>query len=231
MNVDYRTPQTLIEEHQGLVLSICKKIHRRLPPYIRFDDVLSYGQLGLLQAARSYNDGMGSTFATFAYYRIRGAVYDGLTKMAWSSRAEYRRAKASQVAQDVLETAGEPTSATNAADDDYRWLIETSDRLTVVYLNSHAGSDDQAALDVEDSRTVRPDEELGNRETMDAVRGLIAKLPEAERSLIELTYFQDHSLAEASAKLGKSRSWGCRIHAKVLEYLGRSLQALGLDPA
>lgn len=230
MNVDVKTPQSLVEEHQALVMSICKKIHRRLPTYIRFDDVASYGQLGLLQAARSYNHTMGSSFATFAFYRIRGAVYDGLTKMAWSSRAEYRRAKANQAAAEVLESSTEQLADEAAPDADFRWLIDSTDRLSMVYLNSHCGADEGGAIEIIDQRASRPDVDLGERETLDAVRELIGRLPAPERTLIELTYFQDLSLAEASEKLGKSRSWGCRVHAKVLEQMARALQARGLDP-
>ncbi len=228
MNVDYKTPQNLVDEHQGLVISIAKRIYRRLPPYIRYDDVVSYGQLGLLQAARSFNDSIGSSFATFAYYRIRGAMYDGLTKMAWTSRSEYRKAKAGQMAGELIE-ADQTDSTTGAPTDDFRWLIDSTDRLAMVYLNSYSGRDEFGDLEVVDQKVGTPDEDLSHRETIDAVRKLMNALPEPEQTLIRLTYFENLSLAEAAEQLGKSRSWGSRVHSRVLSQMARSLQAMGLE--
>lgn len=226
MNVELKNPQTLVDEHQPLLLSIAKRIHRRLPPYIRFDDVLSYGQVGLVQASRSYNQNIGAVFATFAFYRIRGAIYDGLTKMAWTSRAEYRNAKAAQGAAEVLEN--EATTGASG-DDDFKWLLDSTDRLTMVYLNSHFGSDEFGSLDLVDPQAGTPTETLCHQEALAAVSKLIEELPEPEKTLIQLTYFENHSLAEAADKLGKSRSWGSRVHARVLGQMGRSLQALGVE--
>src|SRR5437867_7017327 len=78
--------QVLIEGCQGLVRSLAWKIHRKLPPHVELDDLIAFGQLGLVQAARDYDPSKGSKFITYAYYRIRGSIFDGLSKMAWFNR-------------------------------------------------------------------------------------------------------------------------------------------------
>src|ERR1035437_5240084 len=95
-------PQALIEECQGLVRSLASRIHHKLPPHVDIDDLVAYGQMGLAEAARDYDPGRETQFSTFAYYRIRGAIYDGLAKMSWFSRIEYRRRRKRQMAGQVL---------------------------------------------------------------------------------------------------------------------------------
>ena len=75
--------QQWIEQCQGLVRSLALQIHRKLPANIDLEDLIAYGQLGLVEAARSFDAGRGCQFSTFAYYRIRGAIYDGAAKMSW----------------------------------------------------------------------------------------------------------------------------------------------------
>ena len=81
MTAPAKTSRQLIEDNQGLVRSLAKRIHRGLPSHVEFEDLVSYGQAGLAEAARSFDPEVGSQFSTFAYYRIRGAIYDGLAKM------------------------------------------------------------------------------------------------------------------------------------------------------
>jgi RNA polymerase sigma factor FliA len=104
-------PQTLIEGCQGLVRSLATRIHHRLPPHVDLEDLIAYGQVGLAEAARDFDPARGSRFSTFAYYRIRGAVYDGLAKMSWFSSTEYKRRREEQMAgerpgREVEEDAG-----------------------------------------------------------------------------------------------------------------------------
>ncbi len=67
----------LIEENQGLVYHLAGKIHRSLPVRYEFDDLVGYGMLGLTEAAQAFSPGHGVKFSTFAFFRIRGAIFDG----------------------------------------------------------------------------------------------------------------------------------------------------------
>ncbi len=95
-------PQKLIEECQGLVRSLASRISRKAPPNIDIEDLVSYGQVGLAEAARDFDPDRGTLFSTFAYYRVRGAIYDGLAKMSWFSRTEYERRRDRNLPVQVL---------------------------------------------------------------------------------------------------------------------------------
>src|SRR4051812_48402265 len=85
-----RQQQHLIETCQGLVRSLAWKMYQRVPRrQIALEDLVAYGQIGLLEAARDFDPGRGNQFTTYAYHRIRGAIYDGLSQMSWFSRFAY----------------------------------------------------------------------------------------------------------------------------------------------
>lgn len=227
MPIEFKTPQQLIDESQGLVHSIAKKVHLGLPPHIRLDDIISYGQLGLTQAARTFRPGQGSTFATFAYYRIRGAIYDGIAKMSWTSRSAYQRMKAERIANETHEENANERNKDATPQQEARWLTETTERLAVVYLTSGLSDSEKGEATLEDESAEKPEEIVERNETHRLLHRLIEALPEPDASLIRMAYFEDLSLAEAAEKLGKSRSWACRLHSRILSQLGRSLNALG----
>src|SRR5580692_1510632 len=71
----------IITQYTPYVRSIAGKIKKTLAKEIEFEDLVEYGMIGLLEAAERYDAAMGANFMTFAYYRIRGAIYDGLRGM------------------------------------------------------------------------------------------------------------------------------------------------------
>ncbi|MFK7767207.1 MAG: sigma-70 family RNA polymerase sigma factor [Mariniblastus sp.] len=210
-----------IENHQAMVISIASKIHKRLPRFITYDDVLSCGQIGLAQAARTYQPQPEAKFSTYAYYRIRGAIFDGISRMNWTTRAEYRRYKALQMANSAVEAT---TTDDDSSDPEKNagWFVDTVENLSTVYLFSAADTENPI-----ENQLVGNDDDPGERaetrELSEKLMSAIATLSNEEQQLIQLTYFQNLSLAEAAKKLNKSRSWGSRTHAKVLKTLGGQL--------
>ena len=81
MTASVESIQQSVEECQGLVRSLALKVHRGLPRRVDLDDLIGYGQVGLVEAANEFDGSRGTRFATFAYYRIRGAIYDGLAAL------------------------------------------------------------------------------------------------------------------------------------------------------
>ena len=111
----------LIEECQGLVRSLALRVQKSLPRHFELDDLISYGQVGLAEAARDFDPTRGGQFTTFAYYRIRGAIYDGISKMAWVNRAQYRRVKHQQMADDLLRLESEKQTPESGAS--WLWAV------------------------------------------------------------------------------------------------------------
>ncbi len=229
MTTEPKTSQELIEENQRLVHALAHRIHRRLPHHIPLEDIICYGQLGLAQAARSFQHEHGSKFTTFAYYRIRGAIFDGLTKMNWTSRSAYQRMKAEQMANEVLDPSDTGKEDRTDPELEAKWLAQSSERLAVVYLASGAAADESQPMDFVDEKSQTPDTIAANSELHEVLNKTVDSLPEPGKSLIRFAYFENMSLAEAAEQLGKSRSWACRLHSKILTQLAQTLNAPALE--
>lgn len=225
------TREQLIEQAQGLVYSLATGIARSLPVRAEMDDLIAYGELGLAQAARDFDAAHGVAFATFAYHRVRGAIYDGLAQMTWTSRAQYRRLRHLQMAEEVVaqDAHSMPPGGRESLESGVRWLRSVTDQLTTVFLTSQ--TDDGPSIrdsTIEDPRatgaTIVAQQEISER-----LHRLIDELPDIERRLVKAIYLDGGTLQSASTGLGISKSWASRLHAKALGTLARSLKRLGAD--
>ena len=223
--------EQLIEENQGLVRSLASTIHRKLPPYVELDDLIAYGQVGLAEAARDFDPQRGSRFSTYAYYRIRGSVYDGLSKMTWFSRSQYRQIRSSRMTDEVLREEAEDVAASgeSSRQDDVRWLRNVTRALAVVYLATSGSEEDDCDRGVLEDHSM-PDASAAamSHEMAEKLHELIEGLPPEPQVLIRGVYFEGLSLQEAGQRLGISKSWASRLHAKTLQRLARSLGPEGM---
>jgi RNA polymerase sigma factor FliA len=227
--------QQRIEECQGLVRSLAGSIHRKLPPTVDLDDLIAYGQVGLGEAARDFDPARGSRFSTYAYYRIRGAVYDGLTKMSWFERAQVGRNRFERMSNEVfrLESEDNPSPAPRSTEDEMRWFRNVTRTLAVVYLASHASSAEggsraaEAAL-VDESSPDAPEVAISH-EMRERLHKSIDALPPMVAQLVRAVYFEGLTLQEAGERLGVSKSWASRLHTRALEQLARSLRCEGIS--
>src|SRR5215831_4631872 len=104
----------LVEQHLSLVQAIARKVKKTLNASIEIDDLVGYGSKGLVEAAERFDARHGVAFTTFAYYRIRGSMYDGLRAMGWYSRADYARYRAEERANEYLRNHAEREGAASA---------------------------------------------------------------------------------------------------------------------
>jgi len=223
-----RASQDLIETHQGIVKSLAWKIHRKLPPHVDLDDLVAYGQVGLAQAARDFDPSRGGQFTTYAYYRIRGAIFDGLSKMSWFSRWEYHAARYEQRASELLEvqSAADDDSAARR-EDGVRWLSETVATFSIAYLASdEALSRTMANPAMTDC--AEPSQRAIDREICQKLMELIDGLPAEAGTLIRAAYFEGVTLTEAGRRIGVSKAWASRLHARTLKRLAHALRLLGV---
>jgi RNA polymerase sigma factor for flagellar operon FliA len=229
MSVGEAAPQRLIEEGQALVRSLALKIARTCGVRIDLEDLIAYGQIGLAEAAHDYRSGRGSQFTSYAYYRIRGAIYDGISKMSWTSRARYRRLRYEQLAHETLREVNE---AAGSADDgtlesDTKWFRGVTERLAVVYFSAQ---DEAGLADVQlEDPAATPPVEVASREIGRMLRDLVAALPAEEQRLVRAIYFEGATLQAAAEGLGISKSWASRLHAKTLSQLATLLRRVGVD--
>lgn len=219
----------LIEQGQPLVYSIAARIHRSVPVRVDLDDLIAYGELGLAEAARDFDAEQGVKFTSFAYYRIQGAIYDGLAKMTWTSRARYRRLRYMQMANETLAQERQRTGTGRLADE-ASWLGDVTEKLGVVYLASQS-ADDSSLRDsaIEDANALSIVVQVAQREIIEKLRGLLQILPTVEQRLIHEVYFEGATIQDAATSLGISKSWASRLHAKALEQLARALERAGVS--
>lgn len=220
---------TLVEEGQGLVRSIAMQVFRGLPVRMDLDDLIAYGQIGLTEAAQKFDPECGTRFTTFAYYRIRGAIYDGVSKMNWTSRARIRRMRFHRMADEVLENEAGSGTNTATSSDDASWLGRVTEKLAIVYLAT--GDDESANRSLADApdRYDPPSQLVANRELQETLRRLVDRLAPDAKRLITGIYFDGYTLTEAADRSGISKSWASRLHAKSLDELAIMLRRIGSD--
>jgi RNA polymerase sigma factor for flagellar operon FliA len=204
----------LIHGCQGLVRSIAWKIHQKLPRSVELDDLVGYGQVGLAEAARDFEKQRGVQFTTYAYYRVRGAILDGLSTMSWFTKADYARGSYERTANDVLESSNREQGQS-----DTDWFRQTTRSLSMSYIMTHWG--DTGTAEPSDSSTALDAAE--SEELQCVVRGMLDNLPDQQQTLMRGIYFDGLSIKAAGEKIGISKAWASRLHARTLDSLAIQL--------
>ena len=213
----------LMNTGQALVRSLAWKTHAGLPPSVELDDLIAYGQVGLAEAARDYDDSRGASFITFAYYRVRGAILDGLSTMSWFSKHDYYMGRYAAAANDVLSQ-----DEADAAGDDLDWFIRGTRSLCVAYVLSNAEPEGQTFDPADDSEGELDRVELAD--SLDLMRDHVRHLDHQERTLIETVYFEGQTIKAAGESLGISKAWASRLHKRALDQLSiRLADSCGYD--
>lgn len=215
------TKEELVEKYTPLVRSIAAQTKSRLGVNLEFEELMSCGRLGLLEAAERFDYKLGVSFKTFAYYRIRGAMYDGLRKMEVITRRKDPRIKFEEAANQLISSEAARTT-TDARKPTLKDEIEEvkgiiSSLVPIYFLTTDA-------LDqLKESEQSNVEEQAVFAQEKGMLREALKKLSKNERMLIDYYYYQDMTLEEAASKLGLSKSWASRLHAKALAKLKGSI--------
>lgn len=206
------------EAHQELVEKVVRRLSRELDLSCDPEDLRAWGQQGLLEARQRFDASRGVRFSTFAYYRVRGAVIDGVRKQGWLRRRAYAKLKALEAADQVCEPVGEQQAQQPSLDAAQRaaQIGDILGKISAAYLLSALGQGDDDAPE-------SPEEQVDRTMTRSQVQRDMADLPEREHALLRAVYFEGLTIEEAGARLGLSKSWASRMHAKALERMRRSL--------
>ena len=208
----------LIEDHLNYAASIASKVLQGLSSSVDYDDVMCNARLGLLEAARKFDPSLNVDFKTFSYYRIKGAIYDGLRKNGWIPRSLYARIKFEQATNEYLQYMAEKQSViAKTATDELSELYDTVNSLASIYVISVDASEE--GMEIEDKSNQDIEESAQFQQIKQYMKESIESLPDKERKLIKMYYFQNKTLEEAGEVLGLSKSWVSRLHARSLELL------------
>jgi RNA polymerase sigma factor for flagellar operon FliA len=210
--------QEVLTKYGPYVRSLAAQVRKQFNSALEMDELVSYGQVGLLEAAERFDPKVGANFLTFAHYRIKGAIFDGLRKMGILKGAEARSAGSSERANAYMGNLSDRDHGSNRgsdAADDVREISSAVTGLAMVFATSLEGTE---GLQLSDEQ-LPADERLELEQMKSRVRAAIEKLPEKERKLLQGYYFQAKTLEEAGAEIGQSKSWASRLHARAVERL------------
>lgn len=222
--------QALVAEHLPRVRGIVHRLGSRLPPYLDREELVHGGVLGLIDAARRFDPKLGCSFASYAEIRIRGAVLDQLRAMDWVPRTIRERRRHLESAERAVERQngrraepGEVAEFLGLAPERFerlRWLLFEAP------LHRSAEPWDEAAHTESHTHVADPLQLLGRGRAEEAVADALARLPDRERTVVSLLYWEELSLDAAGKTLGLSESRIRALHLRALVRLRRGLRGL-----
>jgi RNA polymerase sigma factor for flagellar operon FliA len=220
------------------VESLARRMASTMPHSIDLGDLVQDGVIGLIDAARRFDEDRGIKFETFAERRVRGAMIDALRRDAWP-RGVRRVRRELEAAREALrrELGAEPTLADLAkrVGADESRLERTIVRISTIESTSplaNADGVDNAALPAAlvPSEPPSPDFLFEQAETRARVRAAMAKLPPREQHILRLYYFADATMKQIGAAIGVNESRVSQLHARAMQRL-RALMCPGETPA
>lgn len=211
--------KVLLEKYGPYVRSLANTVRKQFSASLELDELVAWGQVGLFEAAERFDPRVGANFLTFAHYRIKGAIFDGLRKMGVLRGGDARNAYISERANAFLGNLSDREAGggnrTGSIVDDVNDISNAVTGLAMVFATSLEGAE---SLQLSDE-SLPADQRLELEQLKRRVRAAIAQLPEKERKLLEGYYFQGKTLEEAGAGIGQSKSWASRLHARAVERL------------
>ena len=225
-----------IEANLGLVHFVARQIARGLRSDLELGDLVSAGTLGLMGAADSFDSTRGLAFSTYAAPRIRGAILDELRKMDHATRGQRRKSREINAARATLVTEGATGTARQVAermgvDVNTLWRWEADGESAVqIPIDRPIRRDDPNAITPLDLLTnddeSSVDEEMDKAEQVAALRDAIAVLPDRERNVLALSYFEGLKLSEIAHVLGVTESRVSQIRTKALGRLRQHMSPM-----
>jgi len=227
--------ERVLLEHLPVVRFLARRIHERLPQHVDIEDLVSAGVVGLLDAFAKFDPAKNVQFRSYAQFRVRGAILDSLRTLDWSPRELRRKGRAVEEAIRVLtgRYGRAPGEAEVAAEmslglDEYQQLLGELKGLEIGTLNvehnEESGDEELAYV------PGRPEEDPLFRclrgEMQGRLTGAIAALPDRERLVMTLYYFEEMTMREIGLALGVVESRVSQVHASAVVHLRAALKDL-----
>ncbi|OIP40960.1 RNA polymerase sigma factor WhiG [Candidatus Desantisbacteria bacterium CG2_30_40_21] len=220
--------EELILMHASIVKYVAGRVAISMPPHVDFEDLLSYGILGLMDAIEKFDPNQGTKFRTYASTRIRGAIIDEIRHLDWVPRTLRQKAKALEDVYASLEyklersaTDKEVAEAMNISMDELFKLIQEASTTTLVSLEDvwylKDDSDEVTIMDMVESSPEKGPDVLAEKEDIrNILVDAIDKLPEREREIIALYYYDKLTLKEIGKVLNVTESRISQLHSKAI---------------
>lgn len=227
--------QKLIEDHLPLVRHVVFQVAVNFPRHVDRDELATAGALGLVEAARRYDESRGVPFDRFAAQRVRGAILDAVRAADWAPRSVRNLARRLEsIEQRLASNLGRMPSAEETAEalgvsgEELRRLQDKMFRSVVLALEYDVNDDEEDLTLVEvltDDTTLEPAEELENRELKAYLRDAVDLLPERHRLVVVGYFLEGRKSQDLASFLGVTESRISQLRSEALEMLREGITA------
>ena len=225
------TADDYVKKHAPLVKRIAYHLMAKLPASVQVDDLIQAGLIGLLDAAKNYDDTQGAQFETYAAQRIRGAMLDELRQADWLPRTVRKSLRQIEATINQLEQrhkrAPNEEEVAKAMEIDigaYQQMLLDARGHQLLYYEDLQDSDDadffERHVGVDNNDPLRMLEEAGFRKVLAQA---IGALPERDKQMMGMYYEQELNLREIGEVLGVSESRVCQLHSQAVARLRAKL--------
>ena len=215
-----------IRQYMPLVKYVAGKLAVGMPGSVEFDDLVGFGQFGLLDAIEKFDPGKNLKFKTYAVTRIRGAIFDELRQLDWVPRSV--RQKSREIEDTIVElesklgrtaTDAEIAEKLGVSESEYQQTVMKVSGTSVLSLNDvwYSGNDnDHMSIgdSIESPSSLNPDVIVEREEIRKVIIEAINELPEKEKMVIVLYYHEDLTFKEIGQVLEVSESRISQLHTK-----------------
>ena len=230
--------EEVIKRYSPMIKYVANRIAMRLPPHIEVDDLISVGVLGLMDAISKYDSSRGAKFKTYAEFRVRGAILDELRAMDWVPRSIRQKAsnvdKVVQALQAKLSRSPEDEEVAKEMGislDQFHDTLNETKSIPIFSLEdlgiAKESGEQQSLLDC---LAGKADADPQTQIRLVELKGIIAKaidaLPEKERLMVSLYYYEELTMKEIGAVLEITESRVSQIHSKAVYRLRTKLKAI-----
>lgn len=225
----------LLDGYIGLVHFSAREVMRRGFKNVELDELVSAGTVGLIQALEAFDPERGLAFSTYAVPRIRGAMLDELRSRDWMPRSVRTRrrllARTRSALQHELGRAPDDREVAQALGIElecyWRWIDETDSRVMIaLHHTDGAGADDASALaeSIPDRDAPAPDARITKAETMRELGAAFASLPQKDRLVLALYYYEELNQKQIGEVLHVTESRVSQIRSRALKRLRREVE-------
>lgn len=234
-NSDAAARDAVLRQHLGLVYHVAKQLTRARANNVELDDLVSAGTLGLIDAFEHFDPSRGLAFSTFAAPRIRGAILDELRRLDRVPRSVRRKTRQIESTSNALAASlgREPDHAELAEglgidiETLWRWQSEREATQVVSMDGSQNGGEDRFNGEwIAGSTGADIDDAITAGQEAAHLRDALLDLPEQERTVLSLYYFEELKLNDIARILSVSESRVSQIRSKATQRLRRHLAAL-----
>ena len=214
----------LIVQYIYLARYVVGRIKVNLPASFSFEDIVSFGIEGLIDAIEKYHPNKGAKFESYALMRIRGSIIDKIRSSDWLPRTVRKKLKEVKIAKERLkQQIGRAPTTKEVADvlgmsEEKLIEIESSDvSVNSIYDKKGTGEDSVEIIDtIEDESSSRPEDEIEKTDAKKELEIALKKLPERERTLLVFYYHENMTLKEIGEAINISESRVCQLHAQAI---------------